>query len=90
MVPKTFGDLLVTKYIVTLNDLNLPESMVNIDDFSANDRLVHIVVSQQELQEIFSNNLFNENLVTITVKPESDLPLSGVTENGQFKINLWV
>jgi hypothetical protein len=23
------------------------------------------------------------------VKPESDLPLSGVTENGQFKINLW-
>jgi hypothetical protein len=25
----------------------------------------------------------------MTVKPESDLPLSGVTENGQFKINLW-
>ena len=50
---------------------------------------MHIVISQQELQEIFSNNLFNENLVTITVKPESDLPLSGVTENGQFKINLW-
>ena len=23
------------------------------------------------------------------VKPESDLPLSGVTENGQFKVNLW-
>ena len=89
LIPKTFGDLLVTKYIATLNDLDLPDSMVNIDDFSANDRLVHIVVSQQELQEIFSNNLFNENLVTITIKPESDLPLSGVTENGQFKINLW-
>ena len=89
LIPKTFGDLLVTKYSATLNDLNLPESMVNIDDFSANDRLVHIVVSQQELQEIFSSNLFNKNLVTITIKPESDLPLSGVTENGQFKINLW-
>ena len=28
-------------------------------------------------------------LSEIGIKPESDLPLSGVTENGQFKINLW-
>ena len=89
LVPKTFGDLLVAKYVATLNGLNLPESMINIDDFSADDRLVHIVVSQKELQEIFSNNQFNDNKITMTVKPESDLPLSGVTENGQFKINLW-
>ena len=89
LVPKAYGDLLVAKYVATLNGLELPESMINIDDFSADDRLVHIVVSQKELQEIFSNNQFNEDLVTIMVKPESDLPLSGVTENGQFKINLW-
>ena len=89
LIPKTFGDLLVSKYITTLNGLDLPESMINIDDFSADDRLVHIVVSQKELQEIFSNNQFNEDEITIIVKPESDLPLSGVTENGQFKINLW-
>ena len=25
----------------------------------------------------------------LTVKPEKDLPLSGVTENGQFKVKLW-
>jgi hypothetical protein len=89
LIPKTFGDLLVSKYVATLNGLELPESMINIDDFSSNDRIVHIVVSQKELQEIFSNNQFNEDLVTIMVKPESDLPLSGVTENGQFKIKLW-
>ncbi len=89
LVPKTFGDLLVAKYVATLNDIDLPESMINIDDFSSNDRLVHIVVSQKELQEIFSSNQFNEDLITIKVKPENDLPLSGVTENGQFKINLW-
>ena len=70
-------------------DIDLPESMINIDDFSADDRLVHIVVSQKELQEIFSNNEFSDNKITMTVKPESDLPLSGVTENGQFKVNLW-
>ena len=53
LVPKTYGDLLVAKYVATLNGLELPESMINIDDFSADDRLVHIVVSQKELQEIF-------------------------------------
>jgi len=89
LVPKTYGDLLVAKYIATLNGLELPESMINIDDFSADDRLVHIVVSQKELQEIFSNNEFTDDKITMTVKPENDLPLSGVTENGQFKINLW-
>ena len=89
LVPKTFGELLVAKYVVTLNGLDLPESMINIDDFSANDRLIHIIVSQKELQGIFSNNQFNEDEITIIVKPERDLPLSGVTENGQFKINLW-
>ena len=89
LVPKTFGDLLVSKYVATLNGLELPESMINIDDFSADDRLIHIVVSQKELQEIFSNNKFQDNVITMTVKPENNLPLSGVTENGQFKINLW-
>jgi len=89
LVPKTFGDLLVAKYVATLNGLELPESMINIDDFSADDRLIHIVVSQKELQEIFSNNQFSDNKITMTVKPERDLPLSGVTENGQFKVNLW-
>ena len=89
LVPKTYGDLLVAKYVATLNGLDLPETMINIDDFSAEDRLVHIVVSQKELQEIFSNNEFSENEITMTVKPESELPLSGVTENGQFKVNLW-
>jgi hypothetical protein len=89
LVPKTFGDLLVSKYIATLNGFELPESMVSIDDFSSDDRLVHIVIGQNELQEIFSNNQFNEDIVLMTIKPESDLPLSGVTENGQFKINLW-
>ena len=89
LVPKTFGDLLVSKYVATLNEVDLPESMINIDDFSSDDRIVHVVVSQKELQEIFSNNEFSENKITMTVKPESDLPLSGVTENGQFKVNLW-
>mgnify|MGYP003309526414 CR=1 FL=1 len=39
----------------------------------------------------FKDNIleFSDNKITMTVKPESNLPLSGVTENGQFKVNLW-
>ena len=30
--------------------------------------LIHIIVSQKELQEIFSNNQFNDDLVTIAAE----------------------
>ena len=90
LIPKSFGDLLVSKFDVTLNEIDLPESAVNIDDFTGGKRIVHVVISQNELQEIFSSNQFNANNITLKFQPnENSTPLSGVTENGQFKINLW-
>ena len=89
-IPKSFGDLLVSKFDVTLNEIDLPESAVNIDDFTGGKRIVHVVVSQNELQEIFSSNQFNADNIVLKFQPnENSIPLSGVTENGQFKINLW-
>ena len=89
-IPKSFGDLLVSKFDVTLNEIDLPESAVNIDDFTGGKRIVHVVVSQNELQEIFSVNQFNTDNIVLKFQPnENSIPLSGVTENGQFKINLW-
>ena len=89
-IPKSFGDLLVSKFDVTLNEIDLPESAINIDDFTGGKRIVHVVVSQNELQEIFSSNQFNANNIVLKFQPsENSTPLSGVTENGQFKINLW-
>ena len=98
IVPKTFGDLLVSDFTASLNEINLPESAINVDDFSGEKRTIHIVVTQSELQEIFSNNnfpsgnknYFGSNKITIKIEPsENNLPLSGVTDNGQFKIKLW-
>jgi len=90
LIPKSFGDLLVSKFDVTLNEIDLPESAINIDDFTGGKRIVHVVVGQNELQEIFSSNQFNANNITLKFQPnENSIPLSGVTENGQFKINLW-
>jgi hypothetical protein len=89
-IPKSFGDLLVSKFDVTLNEIDLPESAINIDDFTGGKRIVHVVVSQNELQEIFSANQFNADNIVLKFQPnENSIPLSGVTENGQFKINLW-
>ena len=89
-IPKSFGDLLVSKFDVTLNEIDLPESAIDIDDFTGGKRIVHVVVSQNELQEIFSSNQFNADNIVLKFQPnENSIPLSGVTENGQFKINLW-
>ena len=90
LIPKSFGDLLVAKFDVTLNEISLPDSAINIDDFTGGKRIVHVVVSQNELQEIFSSNQFNADNIVLKFQPnENSIPLSGVTENGQFKINLW-
>ena len=91
IIPKTFGDFLVSEFTVYLNEILLPETVINIDDFSNEVRIIHIVISQDELKKIFENRLVNEFDTTLEfeIKPSSnDLPLTGVTENGQFKINL--
>ena len=91
VVPKTFGDLLASSFTTSLNGITLPETAINIDDFSGEKRTIHMVVTQSELQEIFSeNNYFGVNEAVIKIEPaKDDLTLSGVTDNGQFKIKLW-
>ena len=91
LVPKTFGSLLVSEFSATLNEISLPESAINIDDFNSEERIIHVVVSQAELQDMFENKLVDEfdATIKIEVKPSSpNLPLTGITDNGQFKINL--
>jgi hypothetical protein len=90
IVPKTFGDLLASSFTATLNGVVLPETAINVDDFSGEKRTIHLVVTQSELEEIFSKNSFEINKAIIEIKPaKDDLTLSGITENGQFKIRLW-
>jgi hypothetical protein len=91
IVSKTFGDLLASSFTASLNGIALPEAAINVDDFSGEKRTIHVVVTQSELQEIFSeNNYFGVNEAVIKIEPVKDDPtLSGVTGNGQFKIKLW-
>jgi hypothetical protein len=86
IIPKTFGDLLVSGFSMYVNGIKLPDNIVTIDDFFSDGRVVHFIVNQKELWNIYNNNS-NQNGMNFVIKPNSDdIQLSSVTENGQFKI----
>ena len=85
-IPKNFGDLLVSGYTMYINDIKLSEDVVNIDDFFADERVVHFIIFQKELLKVFENNP-NQKGMDFVIKPDhNDVHLSSVTENGQFRI----
>ena len=51
-IPKTFAELLVTKYDVTINEIPLAAASIVVDDYSEQDRLVHAILHQPFLQSI--------------------------------------
>jgi hypothetical protein len=86
VIPKKFGDLLVSGFTMYVNNVKLSEDIVNIDDFFSDGRVVHFIIYQKELQKIFDNNS-NQNGMNFVIKPDRDYThLSAVTDNGQFRI----
>ena len=86
IIPKTFGDLLVSGFSVYVNEIKLSDDIVTIDDFFSDGRVVHFIISQKELWNIYKHNS-NLNGMNFLIKPNSDdIQLSSVTENGQFRI----
>ena len=89
LIPKTFGDFLVSSFTVHLNEILLSETVINIDDFSKDERIIHVVISQEELRELFENEAIVDDKIVLEIRPSSnDLPMVGLTENSQFKIML--
>ena len=89
IVPKTFGDLMVNSLSANVNGLPVANNAITIDDFSDESRIIHLVLSQNELLQL-SEKLQNPgNKMEFGIMPtEENLPLTTVTENGQFRINL--
>jgi hypothetical protein len=86
IIPKTFGDLLVSGFSMHVNGIKLSDDIVTIDDFFSERRVVHFIINQKELQNIYNNHQ-NQNGMTFLIKPNSDdIQLSSVTSNGQFRI----
>ena len=84
--PKEFGALLLSGFSMSVNGIELSDDIVNVDDFFTEGRVVHFIIYQKELLNIFENNS-NQNGMNFVIKPDRDYThLSSVTENGQFRI----
>jgi hypothetical protein len=89
IIPKTFGDLMVKNLSATVNGFQVSESIITIDDFSAQNRVVHLVLNQNDILEISKKAGGITNKMDFSVMPSADnLPLTTMTENAQFKLNL--
>jgi len=72
-----------------VNGFQVPDSVITIDDFSAENRVVHIVLNQNDILELSKKIGGLHNNMHFSIMPSADnLPLTTMTENAQFKINL--
>jgi hypothetical protein len=86
IIPKEFGALLLSGFSMSVNGIELSDDIVNVDDFFTEGRVVHFIIYQKELLNIFENSS-NQNGMNFVIKPDRDYThLSSVTENGQFRI----
>jgi hypothetical protein len=86
VIPKAFGDLLVSGFSMYANGIKLSDDIVTIDDFFSDGRVVHFIINKKELWNVY-NNSPNQNRINFLIKPNSDdIQLSSVTQNGQFRI----
>ena len=89
IIPKTFGDLMMESFSANVNGFQVQESVLTIDDFSSQNRLVHLVLNQNDLLEISKALDGFPNKMDFSIMPSADnLPLTTMTENAQFEINL--
>ena len=85
-ISKEFGDLLVSGFTMYVNEIKLSEDVVTIDDFFSDERVIHFIIFQKELLNIFENTS-NYDGMNFVIKPDRDYThLRSVTENGQFRI----
>ncbi|MDC1024081.1 peptidase [Nitrosopumilus sp.] len=86
IIPKEFGALLLSGFSMSVNGIELSDDIVNVDDFFTEGRVVHFIIYQKELLNIFENNS-DQNGMNFLIKPDRDYThLSSVTDNGQFRI----
>ena len=90
-VPNTFGEFLSTKYKSYANDILLPDDVVNIDDYSFDDRTVHMVINRELIKEI-KNEAIKTSDSKIDFRLETSdsvqFPLEFATPDLRFKVFL--
>lgn len=89
LVPRSFGDYLVTKYVAYINNMKLQDQYVLLDDYSSTDnRIIHIILYKEKIKQFYP--LDNTPQMVFSIKPSDDNHFSIVqpTKDGQYKISL--
>jgi hypothetical protein len=90
-VPNTFDDFLSTTYTSIVNDVILPADAVTIDDYSFEDRTIHIVLNQKLIKEIRDNAIIDsDSEMNFELKPSQQVtfPLEFTTPDLRYKVFL--
>ena len=89
-IPKSFGDFLVTKYDAYVNGIKLPDNAITIDDYSSDDRIIHLILYKQELSNLAIKQQASKSEMDYSLSPsnETGFPIVEFTRNAQFKISL--
>ena len=89
-IPKSLGDFLVTKYDAYVNGIKLPDNAITIDDYSSDDRIVHLILYKQELSDLAIKQQTSKSEMDYSLLPSSEtgFPMVQFTRNAQFKVSL--
>ena len=85
IISKSFGDLLVSGFSMYINGVKLSDNIITIDDFFSEGRIIHFIINQNELWNIFNQNN-DQNGMKFLVKPIDKNEFSSITANGQFRV----
>jgi len=89
-IPKSFGDFLVTKYDAFVNGIKLPDNAITIDDYSSDDRIVHLILYKTEVASLAEKQQNPRHEMDYSLLPsnETNFPIIQFTRNAQFKVSL--
>ena len=88
-IPKSFSDFIVTKYDVHVNGVKLNDKAISIDDYSSDERIVHLILYKQDLPNVAKQkNQKQEMDFTVSPSNETGFPIIQYTRNAQYKISL--
>jgi len=90
-IPNTFDGFLSTTYTSVVNGIELPVDAVTIDDYSFDDRTIHIVLNQKLIKEIHDNAIIDsDSTMNFELKPSQQVtfPLEFATPDLRYKVFL--
>jgi hypothetical protein len=88
-IPKSFGNFIVTKYDTYVNGIKLPDRAISIDDYSSDERIIHLILYKEELATIAKQRGAKQEMdFSLSPSDTTSFPIIQYTRNAQYKMSL--